>query len=203
MRATLRGKNLERLIRQDGPALERATASKMIVEGLFEKNFGSTLSNFCQSNTRLESGKASYSSISALADTLDQLVHRTHEQDSVHRDSRQELPTLARNRNPFSCKEVVQVGLRERLEKARQVQALYPSLRRYSIAVEDREEEAVGSGSTFLVSTSNSNLAGVVESLRRARVEEVRRLRVVGALPDDLLCFLLDFFVGIRGAAVY
>lgn len=88
MRATLRGKNLEKLIRQDGPVLERATASKMIVENLFEKNFGSTLSAFCQNNTRLDSSKASYSSISALADTLDQLLHRTYEQDSEHRDSK-------------------------------------------------------------------------------------------------------------------
>lgn len=79
MRATLRGKNLEKLIRQDGPVIERATASKMIVEGLFEKNFGSTISAFCQSNTRLDNGKANYSSITALADTLDHLLHRTHE----------------------------------------------------------------------------------------------------------------------------
>lgn len=111
MRATLRGKNLERLIRQDGPALERATASKMIVEGLFEKNFGSSLSAFCQNNARLESGKANYSSIAALGDKLDQLVHRTREEDSVHRDSKQELPTLARNRNLFSSKEVARVPL--------------------------------------------------------------------------------------------
>lgn len=83
------------------------------------------------------------------------------------------------------------------------MQALYPSLRKHPLAVEEAGEEGLDSiGSTFLVDTSNSSFAGILESIRRMRVEDVNRLRVVGSLQDDLLCFLLDFFAGIRSGGI-
>jgi hypothetical protein len=82
------------------------------------------------------------------------------------------------------------------------VQALYPSLRKQAIAVEDKYEATLGSGSTFLVDSSNCTFAGILEGIRRVRVEEVIRIRVLGNLQDDLLCFLLDFFAGVRSGGV-
>lgn len=82
------------------------------------------------------------------------------------------------------------------------MQTLYPSLRKLNITVEDKEEDALGSGSTFLVDGSNCSFLGIVEGIRRIRVEEVSRLRVVGDLQADLLCFLLDFFAGVRSGSI-
>ena len=65
--------------------MEKVTASKLIVENLFEKNFGSTLSNFCAQSNPKETGKPSYSSLVSLADTLDHLLTRQKEELSAHR----------------------------------------------------------------------------------------------------------------------
>jgi hypothetical protein len=54
----------------------------------------------------------------------------------VHRVSKQELPTLAKNRLLLSYKEISQVSIKERLEKVVQVQGSYPSLRKYVIDME-------------------------------------------------------------------
>jgi len=54
----------------------------------------------------------------------------------VHRDSKQELPTIARNRLLLSYKEITQVSIKERLEKVVLIQGFYPSLRKYVIDME-------------------------------------------------------------------
>jgi hypothetical protein len=82
----------------------------------------------------------------------------------------------------LSSKEVTLVSLRERLEKAIQVQALYPSLRKHVISIEDKGGEGFGCGSTFLINSSNCNFAGIIEGIRGLKVEEINRIRVVGAL---------------------
>jgi hypothetical protein len=84
----------------------------MIVENLFEKNFGNTISNFCLQNNRQDGSKANYSSVLAFADTLDQLMNLQKQENSAHRESKKELPVLARSKNLFSSKEINLVGLK-------------------------------------------------------------------------------------------
>lgn len=62
------------------------------------------------------------------------------------------------------------VSLKERLEKAIQVQALYPSLRKHTITIEDKAEEGYGCGNTFLINSSNSHFTGIIEGIRRAKI---------------------------------
>jgi hypothetical protein len=48
--------------------------------------------------------------------------------------------------------------------------------------MEDKNGEGLGYGSTFLINSSNCNFAGIIEGIRRAKVEEISRIRVVGKL---------------------
>jgi hypothetical protein len=89
----------------------------LIIEGLFEKNFGITLSNFCAQSNSKETGKPNYSSLVSLADTLDHLLSRQKEELSAHRESKQELPVLSRNKNLFSLKEIQAMGVPEKVTK--------------------------------------------------------------------------------------
>lgn len=70
----------------------------------------------------------------------------------------------------LSSKEVTLVNLKERLGKAIQVQALYPSLKKLVITNEDNGGEDFGFGNTFLINSSNCNFSGIIEEIRRAKV---------------------------------
>lgn len=70
----------------------------------------------------------------------------------------------------LSSKEVTLVSHNERMEKAIQVQGLYPSLKKNVITIEDKGGEGFGCERTFLINSANGNFSGIIEGIRRAKV---------------------------------
>ena len=60
-------------------------------------------------------------------------MSRQKQENAVRRESKQELPVLARNKNQLSSKEIKIVSVKERLEKVREIKSRYNSLKRIAV----------------------------------------------------------------------
>lgn len=70
-----KNQNLDKVLKhEESTPLEKTIASKMIVENLFESKFGTGVQSFCSQNSKLESSKHKHSSVSDLANVLDNMM---------------------------------------------------------------------------------------------------------------------------------
>ena len=116
MRSNLRGKNLEQVLtHSNASTLEKTTASKLLVEKMFEKNFGMTVGEFCAKGSHNDNPRSSYSSIAALSNLLDAVIENSKEKGSMQQlEVKQELPVLHRTLNRISDFEVDTISNRDK-----------------------------------------------------------------------------------------
>ena len=82
----------------------------MIVENLFEGQFGMGLNYFCTQNNKTENNKHSYLSIGDLADTLDDLMIQKKD-SQIQFEARNEIPALTRQKLMMSNKDIKSLNL--------------------------------------------------------------------------------------------
>ena len=76
----------------------------MIVQNLFEKNFGLSLNNFCIQNGKTQNNKINYSNVNELTEMLDRMMQKPHEIEDIHESKKNDNPSVSKNKSIFSSK---------------------------------------------------------------------------------------------------
>ena len=78
----------------------------MIIENIFESKFGTGLQTFCSQNSKLDNFRHSHSSVSDLANLLDNMMLEPRSENLVSFDIKNEVLPLSRKNHMFSSKEI-------------------------------------------------------------------------------------------------